>query len=159
MATITTMTGAQFDAMPYEEGRRWELINGELISVSTPTWRHQDIVFRILLALRRYLERSKIAGLALGRRHSVWIPIRLPSLAPRTSPLNSCRPRSAPLKVTTKCARICEMGTLKCGKSIRNRGPFRSIYRGEISRSVESSQQVESDLLPGFVLPLSSLFE
>jgi len=65
MAAITTTTGAQFDAMPYEEGRRWELVNGELISVSSPTPRHQDIVFEILLAVRRYLQQNKgSAGLA-----------------------------------------------------------------------------------------------
>src|ERR1017187_7983091 len=64
MATTTTITGAQFDAMPYEEGRRWELVNGDLISVSSPTPRHQDIVFEILLAVRRYLRRSGIAGRA-----------------------------------------------------------------------------------------------
>ena len=27
------MTGAQFDALPYEQGRQWELVNGELIDV------------------------------------------------------------------------------------------------------------------------------
>ena len=64
MATITTVTGAQFDAMPYDEGRTWELVNGELISVSSPTPRHQDIVFRILLAIRRYLDGRGIPALA-----------------------------------------------------------------------------------------------
>jgi Uma2 family endonuclease len=64
MAAITTVTGTQFDAMPYAEGRKWELVNGELISVSSPTPRHQDIVFEILLAVRRYLEQSKATGLA-----------------------------------------------------------------------------------------------
>src|ERR1700691_3124291 len=64
MATNTTITGAQFDAMPYEEGRRWELVDGELISVPSPTPRHQATVLEILLAVRRYLQQSGIAGLA-----------------------------------------------------------------------------------------------
>jgi hypothetical protein len=64
MATITTISGAQFDAMPYEEGRQWELVNGELISVPSPTLRHRDIVFEILLAVRQYLRQSRSAGLA-----------------------------------------------------------------------------------------------
>jgi Uma2 family endonuclease len=65
MAATTTITGAQFDAMPYEEGRQWELVDGDLISVSSPTPRHQDIVFEILLAVRRYLQQNKgSAGLA-----------------------------------------------------------------------------------------------
>ena len=35
MASIATMTGAQFDALAYEEGRRWELIEGELVEASS----------------------------------------------------------------------------------------------------------------------------
>ncbi len=31
------MTGAQFDALPYEQGRHWELLEGDLIAVSSPT--------------------------------------------------------------------------------------------------------------------------
>jgi hypothetical protein len=49
------MTGLQFDALPYEEGRLRELIEGELIPVSSPTLEHQEIVFRILMALKQHL--------------------------------------------------------------------------------------------------------
>jgi hypothetical protein len=28
MSTITTISGAQFDALPYEEGRQWDLVDG-----------------------------------------------------------------------------------------------------------------------------------
>jgi hypothetical protein len=35
MSTATTMSGLEFDALPYEEGRRWELLEGELIEVSS----------------------------------------------------------------------------------------------------------------------------
>ncbi|MGA3039600.1 MAG: Uma2 family endonuclease, partial [Bryobacteraceae bacterium] len=64
MATITTISGAQFDALPYEEGRQWELVDGELIPVPSPTWQHQESVLRIQLALRSYFETNKIQGLA-----------------------------------------------------------------------------------------------
>jgi len=52
MPTIATMSGAQFDALPYQEGRRWELLEGELIEVPSPTAEHQIIVSNILLAIR-----------------------------------------------------------------------------------------------------------
>jgi Uma2 family endonuclease len=48
------MTRLQFDALPYEEGRLQELIEGELIPVSGPTLEHQEIVFRILMALKQH---------------------------------------------------------------------------------------------------------
>jgi len=47
MATLATMTAEQFDALPYEEGRRWDAIE---VSSSTPA--HQDIVFNLLAALK-----------------------------------------------------------------------------------------------------------
>ena len=55
MATTATMSGLQFDALPYEEGRRWELLEGDCIEVSSPTPRHQEIIFRVQLSLRQYL--------------------------------------------------------------------------------------------------------
>jgi Uma2 family endonuclease len=52
------MTGLQFDALPYEEGRVQELLEGELIRVSSPTLEHQEIVFRILMALKQHLSNT-----------------------------------------------------------------------------------------------------
>ena len=55
MSTTATMTGAQFDALPYDEGRRWELLEGGLIEVPSPTFEHQEIVYQILTSLKLYL--------------------------------------------------------------------------------------------------------
>jgi hypothetical protein len=35
MTAAGTMTGPQFDLLPYEEGRRWELLGGKLIPASS----------------------------------------------------------------------------------------------------------------------------
>ena len=65
MASIATMTGAQFDALPYQEGRRWELVEGDLVEVSSPTPEHQILVQRLLLALALYFQ-SQAQGLVLA---------------------------------------------------------------------------------------------
>jgi hypothetical protein len=52
------MTGRQFDALPYEDGRLLELLEGELVPVSGPTLEHQEIVFRILMALKQHLSNT-----------------------------------------------------------------------------------------------------
>ncbi len=62
MAAAFTMSGAQFDALPYEEGRRWELLAGDLIDVSSPTPEHQLIVSNLTASLREYFRRHAIAG-------------------------------------------------------------------------------------------------
>ena len=48
------MAGAQFDSLPYEEGRKWELLEGELIEVPSPTPEHQLIVSTFCASLRQY---------------------------------------------------------------------------------------------------------
>jgi Uma2 family endonuclease len=65
MASLATMTGPQFDALPYEQGRRAELIEGELVEVSSPTPEHQILVQRILLALVLYVQ-TQSRGLVLA---------------------------------------------------------------------------------------------
>ena len=59
MAAIAGMTGAQFDALPFQDGQRWELLFGELIEVPSPTPEHQDIVFNLLQALKQYGKRVR----------------------------------------------------------------------------------------------------
>jgi len=66
MATLATMTAEQFDALPYEEGRRWELLEGDAIEVSSSTPEHQDIVFNLLAALKQFLR-----ACGGGRAHRV----------------------------------------------------------------------------------------
>ena len=58
------MAGIQFDALRYQEGRRWELLEGDLVEVSSPTPEHQDIVFNLLAALKQYLKEQSV-----GRAH------------------------------------------------------------------------------------------
>jgi hypothetical protein len=52
MATTAIITGPEFDALPYEEGRRWELLDGELMRCprfvsSSPRFSAHDIWIKI----------------------------------------------------------------------------------------------------------------
>ncbi|HEY2018567.1 MAG TPA: Uma2 family endonuclease [Bryobacteraceae bacterium] len=62
MATTATMSGAAFDQLPYEEGRRWELLQGELIDLPGATMEHQVIVTRLILSLGNYFDREANGG-------------------------------------------------------------------------------------------------
>ena len=55
MAKIAVISGVQFDALPYDEGRRWELLDGELTPVASPALQHQEIVFRLLMELKGHV--------------------------------------------------------------------------------------------------------
>lgn len=179
MATITTTTGAQFDAMPYEEGRRWELINGELISVPSPTWQHQDMVFRILLVLRRYLETSKIPGLAahevefaltdrdrlrpdvcvlLGENASRLDPTRSPIPGAPDIAIEVISPTERASESHEKVRTYLRNGTSEVWQ-VYPKSRTVQVHHGIAGRLLEWDQPVETDLLPGFALHLASLLE
>lgn len=65
MPTSVLLTGSQFDALPYEQGRQWELLDGEIIVVSSPTPARRVLLQRILLALMLHLQAHPEQGLAL----------------------------------------------------------------------------------------------
>jgi Uma2 family endonuclease len=180
MATITTITtGAQFDAMPYEEGRHWELVNGERIPVWSPTPRHQDIVFEILLAVRRFLQQSKgLAGLAyqgvefaltehdrvrpdvgvvLGEKSTRLNPDKVPIPGAPDIAIEVISPSERASDSHDKVRAYLRNGTTEVWQ-VYPKSRTVQIDRGETSRSLEWSQPVETHLLPGFVLQLASLF-
>jgi len=178
MATIATITGAQFDAMPYEEGRQWELVNGELISVPSPTWQHQDFVFGIQLALRRYLETSKVQGLAgqdvefaltendrvrpdvcvlLGDNARRLDPTKTPIPGAPDIAIEVISPTERASESHDKVRAYLRNGTAEVWQ-VYPKSRTVQIHRGETARSLEWSQPVETDLLPGLALPLASLF-
>jgi Uma2 family endonuclease len=59
------MTAEQFDALPEEEGRKWELLDGELIEVPSATPKHNLILAQLLSLLHSY---------AIPRRLGVVLP-------------------------------------------------------------------------------------
>jgi Uma2 family endonuclease len=60
MAVRTLMTAEQFDALPEEEGRKWELLDGELIEVSSATPKHNRILARLMTFLNSFAEARKL---------------------------------------------------------------------------------------------------
>jgi Uma2 family endonuclease len=58
MATSTTMSGAAFDQLPYEEGLHLELLHGEVIEVPRPTPRHQIIAGTLYGSIVGYFRRE-----------------------------------------------------------------------------------------------------
>ena len=178
MAATTNITGAQFDAMPYEEGRRWELVSGELISVSSPTPRHQDIVFEILLAVRRYLQGSGVTGLAyqdvefaltendrvrpdvgavLGNKATRLNPDKVPIPGCPDIAIEVISPTERASESYDKVRAYLRNGTAEVWQ-VYAKSRTVLIHRGEIVRPLEWSQPIETDLLPGFALQLASLF-
>jgi Uma2 family endonuclease len=60
MATLTTITGAAFDQLPYEAGSIYELLEGEMIEVASETPERQQIVNVLNVSLGIHLEEHRL---------------------------------------------------------------------------------------------------
>src|ERR1700733_4510188 len=60
MPVRALMTAEQFDALPEEEGRKWELLDGELIEVPSATPLHNLILMRFASLLHSFVVPRKL---------------------------------------------------------------------------------------------------
>jgi Uma2 family endonuclease len=179
MATTVTMSGTQFDALPYEEGRRWELLEGELIERPSPTPRHQDIVFLVLSTLRVYLSTGAVEGLAFGDvefalsdrdrlRPDVCVLIgekargldrdRVPIPGAPDIAIEVISPNERAMESQAKVQTYLRHGAAEVWQ-IYPKSRTLQIHRGENSVSIDADQQVRSGVLPGLGARVSAFFE
>jgi Uma2 family endonuclease len=177
MATATTMSGLQFDSLPYEEGRRWELLEGELIQVSGPTPRHQAIVFNILVALRQYPGGGKGVSFAdvefalsdlLRLRPDVCVllkekatqlnPDRVPVPGAPDIAIEVISPTERAVESHDNARAYLRNGAIEAWQ-VFPRSRTVEIYNLSGSTIFDSTQTVVSSPLPNLNLPVASLFE
>lgn len=65
MPVRTLMTAEQFDALPEEEGRTWELLDGNLIEAPSATPEHNLIPGRLFALLYSFVRSGKLGKLLL----------------------------------------------------------------------------------------------
>lgn len=59
MSTTRRFTSADLDALPNDDGNRYEIIDGELHVSKQPHWRHQLVCSRLLATLRDWSEQHE----------------------------------------------------------------------------------------------------
>jgi Uma2 family endonuclease len=177
MSTATTMSGLEFDALAYEEGRRWELLEGELIEVSSPTPRHQAVVFNILLLLRQYLSSHIGAAFAdiefalsdtlrlrpdicvlLGDKAVQLDPDRVPVPGAPDLAIEVISPTERASESHEKVCAYLRHGATEVWQ-VYPRSRTVQVYEGTNSRSLAAGQQITSRLLPGFTASTAIFFE
>ena len=65
VAAIRRFTIADLDAMP-DDGRRYELIDGEIFVAAAPSWIHQQVVGNLHLFLRAWIDPRALGQIALA---------------------------------------------------------------------------------------------
>lgn len=179
MPTAVSMTGAQFDALPYEEGRQWELVGGELIGVSSPTPRHQEIVFRVLMALHRWLAMAAVHGLVyadvefaltnrdrvrpdvcvvLGDRARDLDPDQIPIPGAPDIAIEVISPTESAADSHAKVRNYLRHGSQEVWQ-VYPKSRTVQVHHMDTSISLEAGQSIHSKLLWEFALPLAELFD
>ena len=65
-ATKILLTAEEFDNYPFEEDKRYELDEGEMIEMSRPAYRHNRVLIRLTARLFTYCENSGIGEVLLS---------------------------------------------------------------------------------------------
>ncbi|HTA43853.1 MAG TPA: Uma2 family endonuclease [Bryobacteraceae bacterium] len=178
MATTAIMTGPEFDALPYEEGRRWELVGGELIPVPSTTLEHQAIMQEILFALMAYFRSRPEQGraftdveFALDADHRVRPDIlillrdRLAAIDMQKVPVPGApdiaveviSPSERSFDTQQKSQAYLRHGTQEVWQ-VYPKSKTIVVHRAGGSTTLSTGERLETPLLPGFALDVNSLF-
>lgn len=178
MIAATILTGEQFDALPYEEGRHWELVEGELIAVSSPTPEHQLILQQLLFAFLLHLQAHPEQGMALTDVEFALADdyrVRPDILFLQTNRASSLDKRKVPvpgapdlaIEIISPSERSSDshaklQAYLRHGAQevwqVYPKSRSVVVHRGSSSTLVSVEQTLTTPLLPGFTLAVSSLF-
>ena len=173
------MTGAQFDALPYEEGRRWELLDGELIEVPSPTPEHQMIALALAAALREYFRRTGTGGalqdveFALSSRDRLrpdvcvllgarWTSLNRKRIPIPGAPDIACEiisPSERTAESARKVRRYLAAGVKEVWQVFPEDREVMVHTSDAPVRFLDAAQPLTTDALPGWTLPLGEIFE
>jgi Uma2 family endonuclease len=65
-ATKSVLTAQEFDNYPFEEDKRYELDEGELIEMTRPTYKHNRVLKNLIFALEGYCRSTRVGELLIS---------------------------------------------------------------------------------------------
>ena len=177
--TKTLLTAEQFDNYPFEEDKRYELDEGELIETTRPAYTHNEILGNLFFELKAYFRKNRIGRALISENLYALSPVtrRSPDeamiLGSRREELRDAKvipiipeivaeilsPSETPRMIQRKMKQYFEAGVKEVWiihpKSLRA-----EIWTkpDKMDHALSGNDSVTSPLLPGFVLPLDELF-
>jgi Uma2 family endonuclease len=177
--TRILMTAEEFDNYPFEEDKRYELDEGELIEMTRPAYRHNRVLMRLTLALGNYFDQhgggeallsENLYALSSSTRRAPDIAV---ILGDRRKELESAKvipivpdiaaevlsPSETPRMIHRKLKQYFEAGVKEVWL-IDPESREVEIWTGPRLPELEltGDAAIGSPLLPGFALPLQELF-
>src|SRR5580658_5772126 len=175
----TLLTPEQFDNYPFEEDKRYELDEGELIEMTKPAYKHNRVLKKLLVELELYLRNHPIGKALISENLYALSPLtrRSPDVAvilgDRRKELRDAKvipiipeivaevlsPSETPGMIQRKMKQYFEAGVKEVWiiqpKSLRVEiwgSPDR------MDHALSGTDSITSPLLPRFALPLDELF-
>jgi Uma2 family endonuclease len=178
-ATKLLLTAEQFDNYPFEEDKRYELDEGELIEMTRPAYLHNRVLMKLLLALGKYFEgnlsgevllsenlyalsprtrRSPDAAVILGDRRKELAGAKVIPIIPDIA-AEVLSPSETPAQIHRKLSQYFQAGVKEVWL-IQPEDRQVEIWTGPTlpERALAGADSLASALLPGFTLPLPELF-
>jgi Uma2 family endonuclease len=178
-ATKTVLTAQEFDNYPFEEDKRYELDEGELIEMTRPTYQHNRVLGHLFVELTVYFRRTRTGQALLSENLYALAPNtrRAPDVAvilgDRHEELKNAKvipiipemvaevlsPNETPRTIHRKLKQYFAAGVKEVWL-IDHEVHEVEIWKGPSLPDpvLGGSDVLTSALLPGFALPLEELF-
>ena len=176
MSTKTLMTVEQYAQMDTTDTERFELVEGELIPVSSGTPLHAKVRDLLLFYLLGYFRKNPI-GMVLAEIDcllgeatvlcadiSIFLADRSQRIAMRKVPIpfapgiaaEVLSPSHSAMEVNRRIRRFLDAGCQEVWLLDTENGAI-LVHAPNGIRSIQATQQLESPLLPGFSVPVAEL--
>jgi len=173
------LTAEEFDNYPFEEDKRYELDEGELIEMTRPAYKHNRVLKNLLVELELYFRanptgealisenlyalspltrRAPDVAVILGNRHEELRNAKVIPIIPEIA-AEVLSPSETPRMIHRKLKQYFEAGVKEVWL-IDPESREVEIWTGPRlpEHELAGSAAITSTLLPGFALPLEELF-
>ncbi len=178
-ATKTLLTAEEFDNYPFEEDKRYELDEGQLIEMTRPAYKHNRVMQKLLVELDIYLRkiplgevlisenlyalsantrRSPDVAVILGDRHQELKDAKVISIIPEIA-AEVLSPSETPRTIHRKLKQYFAAGVKEVWLIDPDSREV-EVWTGPAlpDRALAVGEALTTPLLPGFGLPLADLF-
>jgi len=177
-ATKTLLTAMEFDNYPFEEDKRYELDEGELIEMTRPAFDHNEALKNLQFELEAFLRKTRLGVMLISENLYALAPAtrRAPDVAvilgDRRKELRGSKvipvipeivaevlsPSETPRMIHRKLKQYFEAGVKEVWL-VDPEAQEVEVWTGpSLPHGLSGSAVLESALLPGFALRLEELF-
>jgi Uma2 family endonuclease len=177
-ATKILLTAEEFDNYPFEEDKRYELDEGELIEMTRPAYKHNRVLMKLTMAVGIYLRdrpigesllsenlyalssltrRSPDLAIILGDRRAELENAKVIPIIPEIA-AEVLSPSDTPRMIHRKMKQYFAAGVKEIWLIDPESKEVEIWTALQLTRELSGDAEITSPLLPGFALKLEELF-